>query len=94
MPTSPPNREAYWRAVRCWTLGLLLVWAGVTFGVAFEARALDFTWFGWPFSFWVAAQGGAIVFVVLIAVYARRMAHHDRALAGSRGETAAPAAHG
>ena len=37
MPTSPPNREAYWRAVRRWTLGLLLVWAGVTFGVVYQA---------------------------------------------------------
>ena len=70
MPPSPPNREAYWRAVRRWTLGLLLVWAGVTFGVAYQARTLEFNWFGWPFSFWVAAQGAPLVYLALVGLYA------------------------
>lgn len=68
--TSPQGRRAYWRAVRGWTLALLLVWAGVTFGVAYQARALEFTWFGWPFSFWVAAQGAPLVYLALVGVYA------------------------
>jgi putative solute:sodium symporter small subunit len=50
-----------------------------------QARDLDFAFFGWPFSFWVAAQGGVIVFVVLLAVYARRMARNDRRLAREGG---------
>jgi putative solute:sodium symporter small subunit len=70
MPTSSSSREAYWRAVRRWTLGLLVVWAGVTFGVAYNARTLDFTWFGWPFSFWVAAQGAPLVYLALVGIYA------------------------
>ena len=63
-------RRAHWRALRCWTLGLLLAWAGVTFGVAYQARALEFTWFGWPFSFWVAAQGAPLVYLALVGLYA------------------------
>jgi putative solute:sodium symporter small subunit len=29
----------------------------VTFVVGFFARDLNFNFFGWPFSFWVGAQG-------------------------------------
>ena len=64
------RRRAHWRAVRHWTLGLLLVWALVTFGVAFHARSLSFTFFGWPFSFWVGAQGATLVYLMLVGVYA------------------------
>lgn len=71
MPVTPQAaRRAHWRALRRWTLGLLLVWALVTFGVAWHARALSFSWFGWPFSFWVAAQGALLVYLGLVAVYA------------------------
>ena len=78
MPPSPPNHEAdrqrdrdrHWRGVCRWTLGLLLVWAGATFGVAYQARALEFTWFGWPFSFWMAAQGAPLVYLALVGLYA------------------------
>jgi putative solute:sodium symporter small subunit len=64
------RRLAHWLAVRRWTLGLLLVWALVTFGVAFHARALSFTFFGWPFSFWVGAQGATLVYLLLVGLYA------------------------
>ena len=74
-------RARHWRRTRRLTAGLLLAWFVVGFGVTWFARDLDFPFFGWPFSFWVAAQGGIVVFVVLIAVYARRMARHDRQLA-------------
>ena len=36
---------------------LLAIWFVVTFVVAYFARDLTFNFFGWPFSFWVAAQG-------------------------------------
>lgn len=64
------RRRAHWRAIKRWTLGLLLVWALVTFGVAFHARALGFTFFGWPFSFWVGAQGATLVYLLLVGLYA------------------------
>jgi putative solute:sodium symporter small subunit len=65
--------------VRRWTLGLLTVWAGVTFGIAYDARALQFAFFGWPFSFWVAAQGALLVYLLLVGVYAWVMRRLDEA---------------
>jgi putative solute:sodium symporter small subunit len=90
--TDPPSPEAlarsrarHWRRTRRLTAALLFAWFAVGFGVTWFARDLDFPFFGWPFSFWVAAQGGVIVFVALIAVYARGMARVDRALADAGG---------
>ena len=74
-------RARHWRRTRTLTAALLGVWFVVGFGVTWFARNLDFPFFGWPFSFWVAAQGGIILFVVLLAVYARCMARNDRLLA-------------
>ena len=74
-------RARHWRRTRRLTAALLLAWFVVGFGVTWFARDLDFPFFGWPFSFWVAAQGGVVVFVLLLVVYARRMARNDRRLA-------------
>jgi putative solute:sodium symporter small subunit len=62
-----------------WTLGLLLVWAAVTFGVAYQARTLEFAWFGWPFSFWVAAQGAPLLYLGLVGLFAWATARLDEA---------------
>jgi putative solute:sodium symporter small subunit len=86
-----PARDArarHWRRTQRLTAALLLAWFGVGFVVTWFARDLDFPFFGWPFSFWVAAQGGIVVFVVLLVVYARRMARNDRRLAGEGGAPA------
>jgi putative solute:sodium symporter small subunit len=75
--TPPPatdaqrTRRRHWRVLRVWTVLLLLAWAVVTFGVAYEARALSFNFFGWPFSFWVGAQGSVLVYLALVSLYAR-----------------------
>jgi putative solute:sodium symporter small subunit len=74
-------RARHWRRTRTLTAALLVAWFVVGFVVTWFARDLDFPFFGWPFSFWVAAQGGIVAFVVLLAVYAHRMARHDRRLA-------------
>jgi len=78
-------RARHWRRTRALTAGLLLVWFLVGFVVTWFARDLDFPFFGWPFSFWVAAQGGIILFVAILVVYARRMERHDRRLAAEGG---------
>ena len=66
-----------WRQSQCITAWLLGVWFVVTFGGVFFARALSISIFGWPFSFWVASQGALIVYVLLVAVYARLMNRLD-----------------
>jgi putative solute:sodium symporter small subunit len=71
------NRRLYWRKnIRLISI-LMMLWFGVTFGVSFYARELNFDFFGWPFSFWMAAQGSPLVYVVLIAFYARYMERQD-----------------
>lgn len=72
-----PEHERYWRKNLALTGLLLLVWLLVSFGVSYYARALDFPFFGWPFSFWVAAQGALIVYVLIVAIYAWYMHRLD-----------------
>jgi len=78
-------RARHWRRTLRLTGTLLLAWFLVGYVVTWFARDLDFPFFGWPFSFWVAAQGGIIVFVLLLLAYARRMARNDRRLARDTG---------
>ena len=85
-PVDARARARHWRRTLRLTGGLLAAWFATGFGTSWFARDLDFPFFGWPFSFWVAAQGGVIVFVVLLAIYARRMARIDRALDVDAGE--------
>ena len=59
------------------TLSLLAVWFVVTFVPTYFARELTFNFLGWPFSFYMAAQGALIVYIVLIWYYARRMRQLD-----------------
>ncbi|HEV8314202.1 MAG TPA: DUF4212 domain-containing protein [Burkholderiaceae bacterium] len=68
----------YWQKNLRITGALLVVWFLVTFGVGYFARDLDFKFFGWPFSFWVGAQGALIVYVLIIWYYARVMNRLDR----------------
>jgi len=72
------NHQAYWRKNLRTTAVLMAIWFVVTYVVAFFARDLDFTFFGWPFSFWVAGQGSLVVYVLIIGYYARTMNRLDR----------------
>ncbi|PUE54015.1 hypothetical protein B9Z37_05395 [Limnohabitans parvus II-B4] len=56
--------------IRLLTGVLLLVWALVSFGWVWFARALDFKIGDWTFNFWMAAQGSLLVFLLLIVVNA------------------------
>jgi putative solute:sodium symporter small subunit len=73
-------RIAYWRKNLRITAVLLAVWFVVTFVATFFARELSFSFFGWPFSFWVAAQGALLVYLVLIGTYAGLMSRLDRTM--------------
>jgi putative solute:sodium symporter small subunit len=72
------KRKAYWRSNLRATGLLLFAWFLVTFVVGFFARDLSFDFFGWPFSFWMGAQGALLVYVAIIWFYARYMARLDR----------------
>lgn len=67
------SQRHYWQKNLRITGLLLGIWFVVTFVVGFFARDLNFTFFGWPFSFWVASQGALIVYVVIIGFYAHYM---------------------
>jgi putative solute:sodium symporter small subunit len=77
MEVSERHRN-YWRANLRITAVLLAIWFLVTFGLGYFARDLNFTFFGWPFSFWVGAQGALIVYCLIIWFYARYMNNLDR----------------
>lgn len=80
MPASPDRQRRHWRHNLRLTTVLLLLWFLVTFGVSYFARELNFRFFGWPFSFWVGAQGALLVYVLIVAVYAEGMNRCDKAL--------------
>jgi putative solute:sodium symporter small subunit len=64
----------YWKKNLRLTLILLGIWFFVTFVIGFFARPLaEFSILGWPFSFYMGAQGSLIVYVVLIWYYAKKM---------------------
>jgi putative solute:sodium symporter small subunit len=77
MQLTQKHRE-YWQKNLRITSILLAIWFFVTFVIGYFARDLNFTFFGWPFSFWVAAQGALIVYVLLIWYYARYMNRLDQ----------------
>lgn len=79
------HRE-YWRRNLNLTLVLLVVWFVVTFVVGYFARELSFNFFGWPFSFWVGAQGALVVYVVMIFYYAKKMRQLDEEYGVEEGE--------
>ena len=80
------RHHQYWRRT-LWITGVLLaIWFFVTFVVGYFARDLNFTFFGWPFSFWVAAKGALIVYVVMIWFYARTMNRLDEEFGVAEGE--------
>jgi putative solute:sodium symporter small subunit len=58
---------------------LLVLWAAVSFGFCFFARDLDFMVAGWPFNYWMAAQGTVLVFIAILAFYAWAMNRIDDA---------------
>ena len=72
------NPQPHWRQNLRMTGVLLLIWFVVTFVVAYFARSLSFKFFGWPFSFWVGAQGALLVYLAIVWYYARRMNALDR----------------
>jgi len=73
------KHQEYWRKNLFVTFVLLTIWFIVTFVEGWYARELNAVSFlGFPFGFYMSAQGSLIVYVLLIAFYARYMNRLDR----------------
>lgn len=73
------SQKSYWSKNLRITSILLAIWFVVTFVMAYFARDLSsFNFFGWPFSFYMAAQGSLIIYVLIIWFYARTMNRLDQ----------------
>jgi putative solute:sodium symporter small subunit len=73
--------HAHWARTRCLTLHLMLIWLGATFGIIFFARELsNLRFFGWPLSFYLAAQGAVLLYTAIVGIYAYKMRALDQRL--------------
>jgi putative solute:sodium symporter small subunit len=72
------KHKEYWRKNLVITGILLAIWFVVTFVEAWYARELSsFTFMGFPFAFYMSAQGSLAIYVILIGVYAWYMNRLD-----------------
>ncbi len=72
------KHQEYWRRNLNLTIVLLVIWFVSTFVMSFFARPLaEIVIFGWPLSFYMAAQGSLIIYLVIIFVYAKSMKKLD-----------------
>jgi putative solute:sodium symporter small subunit len=73
------KHRQYWQKNLRLTGILLAIWFVSTFVICWFARDLQsFTILGFPFSFYMAAQGSLIIYVILIWYYAYAMNRMDR----------------
>ena len=72
------KHNEYWRRNLVMTASLLGIWFIVTFVEAWFARELNtMTFLGFPFGFYMSAQGSLVIYVILIGVYALYMRKLD-----------------
>jgi len=65
------QEKTHWKKLRSLTFILLGIWFVVSFSIIFFARELSgLSLFGWPISFYMAAQGSILIYLLLIAIYA------------------------
>ena len=68
---STSQEKTHWKKLRSLTFILLSIWFIVSFSIIFFARELaGLSLFGWPVSFYMAAQGSILIYLLLIAIYA------------------------
>ena len=64
--------DAYFREKNMFIMIYLVIWLGVSFGIALFAESLQFTIFGgFPFHYFMGAQGSIVVFIILLFVNAK-----------------------
>jgi putative solute:sodium symporter small subunit len=72
------RHQEYWRKTLRITAILMVIWFVVTYVVGYYARELNFDFFGWPFSFYMGAQGSLIIYCLIILYYAWYMNNLDK----------------
>jgi putative solute:sodium symporter small subunit len=71
------NMSRDWAWNKRFIAGLLCVWLAVTFIVPYFALELRFKILGWPFSFWMTAQGTLWVYLAIVCIYGWVMNRRD-----------------
>jgi putative solute:sodium symporter small subunit len=81
------KQNEYWRRNLRLTAVLLGIWFVATFVVIYFARELNgIVIMGFPFAFFMGAQGSLIIYVLIIWFYARRMNQLDQEYGVHEGE--------
>ena len=72
------KHRQYWNRNLKITAVLLAIWFLVTFVMGYFAIPLaEINFFGWPLSFYMAAQGSLIIYVAILYYYAKKMRRLD-----------------
>jgi putative solute:sodium symporter small subunit len=67
---SAAARSHFWTLTLRLTLGLLGAWLLINLAVPWFARDLNsLQGFGFPFGFWLAAEGALVLYLLIIVVY-------------------------
>jgi putative solute:sodium symporter small subunit len=81
------KHQEYWQRNLRLTAVLLAIWFVVTFVVIYFAPQLnEIVIMGFPFAFYMGAQGSLIIYVLIIWFYARRMNQLDNEYGVQEGE--------
>jgi putative solute:sodium symporter small subunit len=81
------RHKEYWRRNMKMTVILLVIWFVVTYVVGWYARELnELVIFGFPFGFYMGAQGSLVIYVIMIFYYAIRMNKLDKEYDVAEGE--------
>lgn len=85
---SPEVREQHWAKTKNLTIITLIIWFIFSFGVHWFADSLNsFSFIGFPFGFYMAAQGSLVVFVLQIFYLAYKQQKIDEEFGVAEDET-------
>jgi len=81
-------RSRFWKLTLRLTLGLLAAWLLINLAVPWFARDLNgLRGFGFPFGFWLAAEGALLLYLLIIVVYVIAMDRLERRYRDERDAT-------
>lgn len=73
------QQQAYWRKTMGLTAVLLLAWVVITFVVSYLTEWLNqWSLFGFPLGYFMGAQGGLLIYLLLAGSYSAWMNRLDR----------------